>query len=244
MKALNDGSIASWTFVGDIFRVAFPGVGGGAPTTVFQIGNVNGTAKVALRGDMYIDGSISAQKMVVGTITAASAIIADAAISNAKIQDAAITYAKIADANIGYAKIIDLSVDTLKIAGSAITAPSIAFSTSPISGFEGEAYALSVSNTVTLEPGYPYYAVVYAWMDYAVPVFCSGGAFLYVNGGRVEGAQFGSEPGKTWPFVFNYALAMTGTGGPQTTSAQLNAWANYAGVVFYTKLLSIEIMKR
>jgi len=234
LKALNDGTTASWTFVGDIFRVAFPGVGGGAPTTVFQIGNVNGAAKVALRGDMYIDGSISALKMVTHTITAASAIIADAAIMSANIQDAAITTAKIQD----------LSVQTFKIAGAAITAPGIAFDPNPVSGIVGLAVVLTINNTVTLEPGYQYYAVINGWFDYTSPVSAGVGGQLYINGALVEGQGVYQSTNLLVPLIFAYALPLTGSGGPQTTTAQLAVFSNYGGISINTKLLTVEIMKR
>lgn len=64
---------STFTVVVDNFRVAAPGVGGGAAIPVFAIQNVNGVAKIALRGDMYADGTITANKLSVSQLSALSA---------------------------------------------------------------------------------------------------------------------------------------------------------------------------
>lgn len=69
---LNGGSgISAAIFISDKFQVAFPSLGYG-PTPVFTIANVGGIAKLALRGDMIVDGSITTQKMTVGDLTSIS----------------------------------------------------------------------------------------------------------------------------------------------------------------------------
>ena len=70
IRSYNDGSTAGTIFIGDIFQVAFPGQNGGAPVPVFGIGSVNGAAKVVLRGDMFVDGSITGTMIQAGTIDA------------------------------------------------------------------------------------------------------------------------------------------------------------------------------
>lgn len=72
-----DGSAAESTFtvVADKFIVAQPGVTGGDPVPVFAIATVDGVTKLALRGDMLIDGTILARHIDVGTLSAISADI-------------------------------------------------------------------------------------------------------------------------------------------------------------------------
>jgi hypothetical protein len=50
------------------FLVALTGTTGGDAVPVFSIQNVNGSPKLALRGDMYADGSITAQKLNAASI--------------------------------------------------------------------------------------------------------------------------------------------------------------------------------
>jgi len=64
------GGISSATFTVDKFKIAFPGVTGGAAVDVWTVANVNGSPKAALRGDMIVDGSITTQKMTVGNLSA------------------------------------------------------------------------------------------------------------------------------------------------------------------------------
>lgn len=75
-RVLLDGTGATSTFdvVADLFRIAQPGVSGGAVVPVFTIGNVNGVSKLALRGDMLIDGTIVARHLNVASL---SSIVAD-----------------------------------------------------------------------------------------------------------------------------------------------------------------------
>lgn len=66
----NEGAtLTSFDVIVDAFRVAFPGVAGGTAVPVFTIGNVDGVAKCALRGDMLIDGSVITQMIAAGAIT-------------------------------------------------------------------------------------------------------------------------------------------------------------------------------
>lgn len=72
---LLDGTSAgsSFTVVADKFLVALPDIAGGDPVPVFAIQNVNGVAKLALRGDMIADGSIIARHIQATTLSAISA---------------------------------------------------------------------------------------------------------------------------------------------------------------------------
>lgn len=87
-----DGAASGSTFtvVVDTFKVAKPGTTGGAAVPIFSIQNVNGVAKIALRGDMIADGTITAQKIVAGTLSALSANLGT--VTAGLIRDPANTY--------------------------------------------------------------------------------------------------------------------------------------------------------
>lgn len=67
-----DGSSAgtAFTVATDAFYVGKAGTTGGTAVPVFAIQNVNGVAKIALRGDMWADGTIIARMIQAGSITA------------------------------------------------------------------------------------------------------------------------------------------------------------------------------
>lgn len=71
-------------------------------------------------GELLVDGSITAAKMVAGTITAASGILADAVITNAKIANGAVDNAKIANLDAG--KINAGTIAAARIGAGSITA--------------------------------------------------------------------------------------------------------------------------
>lgn len=75
IKSYNDGTTSSFTIVADYFRVAFPGVSGGAPRTIFGIANVDGVAKIVILGDMIADGTISVNKISASSLSSISANI-------------------------------------------------------------------------------------------------------------------------------------------------------------------------
>lgn len=61
-------SISSFTVIANSFFVCWPGAAGGDPVPVFTIANVNGAAKLALRGDMFVDGQILSRMVAAGQI--------------------------------------------------------------------------------------------------------------------------------------------------------------------------------
>jgi len=72
---LDANAVAGSTFsvLADNFRVSKLGTAGGAAVQVFGIQTVNGVTKLALRGDMYADGTITANKLSVASLSALSA---------------------------------------------------------------------------------------------------------------------------------------------------------------------------
>lgn len=72
-----DGSPAgsNFTVVADKFQVAQPNETGGAPKSVFLLGNIAGTPTLVFHGDMFGDGTITANKLNAASI--ATLYIAD-----------------------------------------------------------------------------------------------------------------------------------------------------------------------
>lgn len=70
------GGISSTTFLTTNFQIAAVGPGGGA-VPIFQTAFVNGVPKIALRADVYADGSITAGRLNVGQLSAITANIGD-----------------------------------------------------------------------------------------------------------------------------------------------------------------------
>lgn len=69
------GGISAFTVTVDKFQIAAPGVAGGAAVPIFTVANVGGSPKVGIRGDVIVDGSVTASKMSVGSLSAITADI-------------------------------------------------------------------------------------------------------------------------------------------------------------------------
>jgi hypothetical protein len=128
-KNLNDGSFSSFVIRADVFQVAFPGQVGGGARTAFQIANVNGTAQLTYRGDMFADGTIFARNMTAGSITALNGAIDALAVRSLNIGDNAVTVPTSqysgglvgGDNNYHIFNSFIMSVDTTGLAGKPIT---------------------------------------------------------------------------------------------------------------------------
>jgi hypothetical protein len=124
--------ISTATFVVDKFQIASPGVGGGAAVPIFTVANVAGSPKIAVRGDMYADGTIYADALVSGTITSDSGKIGAlsvkslsiagnaATVPNAQSYSSTITSTPTTFANF------TMSIDTTGLSGVSITIWAIA----------------------------------------------------------------------------------------------------------------------
>jgi hypothetical protein len=121
---INDSDdISAFTVTVDKFQVAFPGHAGGTSIPVFTIANVNGVAKIALRGDMLVDGDILTRHLSAGAVTT---ITLDAqAVTAAKIKAGDIT----SDSGV----IGALGVKSLSIGDNAVTVPQVSSSSSAFS---------------------------------------------------------------------------------------------------------------
>lgn len=103
------GGISAAVFTVAKFKIASPGVGGGAPVEIFTVGNVAGVPKVGIRGDAYIDGTLNATAIIAGTIT--GSLIAATTISASNIVSGTISTTQIAVNG----------VDILNIVAGAVT---------------------------------------------------------------------------------------------------------------------------
>ncbi|WP_295541689.1 interleukin-like EMT inducer domain-containing protein, partial [uncultured Pseudacidovorax sp.] len=63
----NDGETARMAFLTDVFSIAAPGY---ADKPVFTVGTVGGAGALGFRGDMYLDGSITARSISVAQLSA------------------------------------------------------------------------------------------------------------------------------------------------------------------------------
>jgi hypothetical protein len=111
------GGISSATFVQDKFQIAAPGVGGGSPVPIFTVANVAGSPKIAIRGDMYADGTIAASRIIAGSITATQ--IASSTITSTQIAADTITAGNIQAGAINTSELAINSVDILRIIDGA-----------------------------------------------------------------------------------------------------------------------------
>lgn len=76
-RSVNNGVSSSFTVTADTFKVFTPGQ---PDTAVFAVGTVNGVTKLGLRGDMIVDGAITANKLTIGNgvnLVPNSAFVAD-----------------------------------------------------------------------------------------------------------------------------------------------------------------------
>ena len=200
---INGGvGLSSTTFVTDKFLIAAPGVSGGAPVPIFAVAPVGGVNKVAIRGDMLVDGSIfavhiaantiDASKLVTGTITSDSGKIGALSVKTLSIADAAVTvpvaqgYSTSISGTLGTMAAFTLSIDTTGLAGKSIGVWAIA--------------TLMIDNFGTTNS-----------------LNCS----LVMNGATVQ--TIGGSAYKTALAVLSWQIFITGTGGVVNVPISFNA---------------------
>jgi hypothetical protein len=147
-ELINGGpGVSATIFTTDKFQVASPGVSGGAPVPIFTVANVGGTPKVAIRGDMYVDGTIAGSAIIAGSITATQ--IAAHSIDASKIVAKTLTAGEIAASTITSASglIGALGVNSLSIADYAVVVPVAETRSDTIGNTSGN---LTAVNTVNL----------------------------------------------------------------------------------------------
>lgn len=143
---INGGTgFTSFTVLSDKFQVALPGFAGGAPIPVFTIAAVGGVNKIALRGDMIVDGSLTTRTIQAGAITTVT--LGASSITASKIAANTITADRIATGAITSASgaIGALSVQSLSIADQAVIIPIVQVLSAPASNTTVSSISLSIN---------------------------------------------------------------------------------------------------
>jgi phage minor structural protein len=79
-----------------------------------------------IHGDVFVSGTVSADKMATNSITATNGAIANLAVENSKIKDLAVTNAKIGSLAVDTAQLADAAITTAKIENLAVGNAAIA----------------------------------------------------------------------------------------------------------------------
>ena len=228
-ELINGGpGVSNTTFTTDKFLIAAPGVAGGAAVPIFTVLNVGGSAKVAVRGDIYADGTIAGAAVVAGSITATQ--IAANSITADRLVTGTITSAS--------GKIGALSLQSLSIGDNAVTVPVVfVASTQHILNTAGgyEAVDTMSFNVDTTGLGGKPLNIFVDW--FAVPGTNGSaspgyGARLSVNGVLlVTGGQITAIlPSATLAAVYT----TTASGGVMSFTVLIEGFTNAAGAVGYT----------
>ncbi|MBR0755625.1 DUF1983 domain-containing protein [Bradyrhizobium jicamae] len=70
IQLVNGGSgTSSFVVTADKFQIKLPGYSGGAPVSVFTTGTIGGVASIGISGNVFLDGTLNASKIVAGSIT-------------------------------------------------------------------------------------------------------------------------------------------------------------------------------
>lgn len=247
LTLLNGGAGVSFAcFIVDKFYVAFPGVGGGTAQQVFTVANVGGSPKVALRGDMIVDGSITTQHIAASSIygsqivgnTISGGHIQANTIGTGHIAANQIVGGHIAAGQIDASKLVaqtitsysgvigNLSVETLSIGDNAITVP-VADSSSGAIGNTGNAWVDANSfnlnfNTVGIGG-----RVIKIIAGCTVQLGYSGtggapGIRLLIDGAQVAWIQTANS--QDWGFALTGSLDIAANGGNESHNIRLQ-WA-------------------
>jgi hypothetical protein len=200
---INGGAgISTATFVQDKFQIAAPGVGGGAAVPIFTVANVNSVPKIAIRGDMYADGTIFARSIVAGDITAvqiaAGTITSDSGVIGA------------------------LSVKSLSIAGNAATVPNAQSYSSTITSTPTTFASFTMSIDTTGLSGVS--ITIWAIATCIIDNFGTGNSAncsLIMNGSTQ--ASITGLNWKTAMMVLSAAITITGSGGVMSVPVSFQA---------------------
>ena len=232
-QLFNGGSsVSSFTVTVDKFQVSAPGVAGGAAVPIFTVANVNGVAKVALRGDMYVDGSITTQTIAAGAITT---IKLDAqAVTAAKIQAGSIT----SDSGV----IGALSVKSLSIGDNAVTVTRVQTTSTELSG---DVSTINVSVDTTGLAGKT--VTVLATLCASIIERADGGGFyadtgtLKINGGTVMSlASVVPTAGMNLSGAYDYVAS----GGIDTITVVFNFNGGSGNSTISKSVLAVNVVKR
>lgn len=185
----NEGaSKTSFDVIADAFRVCWPGVSGGDYVPVFTIANVSGSAKLALRGDMLVDGTIVARMVQAGAITAVA------------IEAGSINTTKLAVNSVDINALIAGAATYLDV--SYFGAPSFPGSPAPDPGGSSATTVLFFDKSVTIRSGRALVSLE-SLFNFEVAAYSSSPTayiHIYVNGllRRSYMFQYAFNGGSTW----------------------------------------------
>jgi hypothetical protein len=227
-ELLNGGpGVSATIFTTDKFQIAAPGVSGGAPVPIFTVLNVGGTAKVAIRGDMFATGTIAGTTMIAGSITA-NELAADS-VTSAKIAAGTIVAGDIAAGTItsDSGVIGALGVKSLSIGDFAVTVP-VAETRGDTIGNTGGAYTPVSSVTLSIDTTGLAGKSVTIIAGWSAQVNYSGtganpAAQLLIDGAVLQTVQTNNS--QDWGFSLTGSRAFTAAGGVENHTVTVQ-WAS------------------
>lgn len=249
---------SAFTVTVDKFQIASPGVSGGAAVPIFTVANVGGSPKVALRGDMVVDGTITGTMIAANTITAAKIAagtitaneLAANTVTASKIAAGTITATEIASGTITAAKLVggtitatsgildSLAVKTINIQGNAVTIPNA----STVANFLGTGSGASIFNynvsvdTTGLTGDFKLYVIAMANKMNFTATNVGWAANLFINGTQVMDV---AGTNNDYPLLLSGALAITATGGVQSINVTVNWNCSNSGTIVKATCFSI-----
>jgi hypothetical protein len=217
-ELINGGpGISSTIFTTDKFQVAAPGTAGGSPVPIFTVANVGGLPKVAIRGDMYVDGTIAGRAIVTGSITAtqiaANTITADRLFTGTITSDSG--------------KIGALSVKSLSLGDFAVVVP-VAETRADSVGNTGGAFTFVSGVTLSIDTtglaGKPI-SIIAGWTG---QISYSGtganpAAQILIDGALIQQIQTGNS--QDWFLSLTGSRTFTAGGGVENHTVTIN-WAS------------------
>jgi len=228
-ELLNGGAgISTATFVQDKFQIAAPGVGGGAPVPIFTVANVGGAPKVALRGDMYVDGTIAGIALIADTITARE--IAASTITATEIAADSITADRLVTGTItsDSGKIGALSVKSLSIGDQAVVVPVAQTLNNILTGTTANASSFTMTFDTTGLAGKPI-TVIAGWVGQQSFTGSGGNpqSTLKILGGTIQSVITSNSA--DWMCALTGSSTFAANGGTENVTVAIDWVSSGAG---------------
>lgn len=188
INLINGGSGTSAFIVNvDKFQITKPGVSGGTAVPIFTVGNVSGAPKIAIRADMFLDGTITGTMIQAGTVQAIH--IAAGSIDATKIAANSITTNQIAVGGVDLPNIIAGAVSNTQV-----------FSTAQNTNMSAATQLTLLNQTVNIQSGKATMMLCAAWCGGVFQAAAGAvDAFIdfYVDGTLVKSFD--------WAYIYNVA---------------------------------------
>lgn len=146
-KSVNDGSFSSFTIISDVFQVSNPGVSGGAPRQIFQVGTVNGSTELVLKGNLFADGVIFSRMIQTGEVKTIN--LAAQSVTAAKVATKSLTANEIAAGTISSDSglITHLGVKSISIGDQAVIVPVVQVLSAPAGSGTSNSFNVVIDTT-------------------------------------------------------------------------------------------------